>query len=101
MIKTRLLRLRNFITQSLIFLRILDPHDGLVSLTNVALIIMLIKLCSIQNTNMVDLGSFFLALTGYQYKKFLNKDNILKAQTILNQVANKIEQINPDDNQQP
>lgn len=56
------------------FLRIIDPHDGQVSLTNVALIVVLIKIAASASFSMVDAGALFVTLLSYQGKKIINKD---------------------------
>lgn len=51
------------------FLKIVDAHDGLVSLTNVALIIALVKFALLRNVGLPDLSAFFLALLAYSVKR--------------------------------
>lgn len=56
----------------LIFIRIVDAHDRLLSLTNIALIVALIKLGMTHSANMTDIGSLFTVLLAYTGKKFIN-----------------------------
>lgn len=62
------------IKNALSFLRIIDPHDGQISLTNVALIVVLIKIAASASFSMVDAGALFVTLLSYQGKKIINKD---------------------------
>jgi hypothetical protein len=59
----------------LIFLRIVDAHDSLLSLTNIAVIIALIKLGMAHSASMTDLGSLFSVLLAYSGKKYINNNN--------------------------
>lgn len=56
------------------FLRLIDDHDGNISLTNVALLIVLTKLALTQNASLIDAGSLLITLLSYQGKKLINKD---------------------------
>jgi hypothetical protein len=56
------------------FLRLVDAHDGQLSLTNIALIVVIVKLALIQNAGLTDIGALLLALANYNYKKVLNSD---------------------------
>lgn len=58
----------------LTFLRIIDPYDGNISLSNLAVIVILAKLCITTDTSMVDLGGLFVSLLNYSTKKYINKD---------------------------
>jgi hypothetical protein len=56
------------------FIRLVDPHDGLLSLTNIALIVVIVKIATAPSTSLGDLGGLFVALASYQAKKLINKD---------------------------
>jgi hypothetical protein len=56
------------------FLRIIDAHDGQLSLTNVALIVVLLKLVFVPSASLTDVGSLFCALSSYAYKKYVNQN---------------------------
>lgn len=56
------------------FFRIIDPHDGQLSLTNVALIVVLGKILAASSVSIVDAGALFVALLSYQGKKVINKN---------------------------
>lgn len=56
------------------FLRLVDHHDGLISLTNVALIIVLVKLAKTPSSTLTDTVPLILALASYNVKKLINKD---------------------------
>ena len=59
------------ILRFLAFLRLVDLEDGRLSLTNIALIVLLGKLCLLKTVDLPDLAAFFLALLAYSYKKHL------------------------------
>lgn len=61
-------------TKILTFLRIVDPHDGLISLTNVALLVVLVKIAFAASFSIVEAGALFVTLLSYQGKKLINKD---------------------------
>lgn len=67
--------MKDKIMKALIFLRIVDDHDQLLSLTNVALIIALAKLCMATSTSMTDIGGLFTVLLAYTSKKYINSTN--------------------------
>ena len=54
------------------FLRLIDEHDGNVSLTNVALMVALVKLAIVPELGAMDLGVLITALLSYQGKKLIN-----------------------------
>jgi hypothetical protein len=58
----------------LTFLRITDEHDNKLSLTNIALIVVLIKLVMSPNASIVEVVPLFIALAAYSAKKVINKD---------------------------
>lgn len=55
----------------LAFFRIIDAHDGQLSLTNIALIIVLVKLALVTAPTVFDLGTLLLALANYNAKKWM------------------------------
>lgn len=71
----------------LTFLRVIDEHDDKISLTNLALIIVMYKIFKSTDTSITDLGGLMVALMGYNYKKFINKDAINQASKIVNSVT--------------
>jgi hypothetical protein len=57
------------------FLRITDPHDGLISLSNIALIVAIAKIAlSKTPPSLNDLAALFLAFGNYNAKKLLAPD---------------------------
>jgi hypothetical protein len=63
----------------LVFLRIVDDHDSMLSITNLAMFIVLYKLFMTQTTSINDLGTLLVALSGYNLKKFMNADVLVKS----------------------
>lgn len=55
----------------LVFLRLVDDHDSNISLTNVALIVVISKLIFVPHPTVFDLGTLLLALANYNAKKLL------------------------------
>lgn len=55
--------------QLLTFLRLVDQHDGLVSLTNLALLVAIAKIATTQALGMEDLGLLIAGLLAYAGKK--------------------------------
>jgi hypothetical protein len=55
----------------LIFFRLVDAHDGLISLTNVALIVVIVKLTLVKTPGLTELGTLLLALANYNAKKWM------------------------------
>lgn len=60
--------------KALVWLRLIDEHDGNISLTNIALLIALVKLAVAPSASIVDIGALFISLASYQAKKVINKD---------------------------
>ncbi len=54
------------------FLRLTDVHDGKLSLTNVALWVVLAKIATAGEVTLVDAGALFVTLLSYQSKKVIN-----------------------------
>lgn len=59
--------------KALTFLRIIDQHDGLMSITNVQSIIVLVKLAVQPSVGIVEIGGLLIALASHQGKKLINK----------------------------
>lgn len=55
------------------FFRFVDEKDGLISLTNIAMWIAIIKLATTSSANMEDIGSLFTVLLAYVGKKYINQ----------------------------
>ena len=85
--------IKKYLFPILIFFRIIDAHDGTVSLTNLGIIIILFKLAMTPSTNMMDIGSLFIATMNYNYRKFLNKQTITQAANIATQIVTKSEEL--------
>jgi hypothetical protein len=60
-----------FFARLLAFLRLTDAHDGQLSLTNLALIIVLVKL-ALAPSSPIDLATLLATLTAYYGKKVLS-----------------------------
>lgn len=85
--------MKQFICKALVFLRIVDRHDGLISLTNVAMIVIIVKLAMIQQASVFDLGTFFVAATNVNMKKWLNRTQMAKDALVqVDNVSTKIKQ---------
>lgn len=83
-------------TGILTFLRLVDAHDGNLSLTNLAVIITLAKLAIAPVTSFVDVGTLFIALASYSYKKVVNKDVQAQVETSndeLNSLKSKLDEV--------
>lgn len=63
-----------YLFKILTFLRLTEGNNVL-SLTNIALIICLFKLCFYPAVNMAQMIPLFLALSAHHADKFLNKDS--------------------------
>ena len=86
-------KIKALLCRILVFFRVVDPFDNNISITNIALIITLYKLATVEQASMVDVGAVMVSLSNYGYKKYLNKDNINAAAKIANQVITKSEEI--------
>lgn len=75
----------------LIFLRICDEHDNSLSITNLAMFVVLYKLAVVTNTSVIDLGTLLVALGGYNLKKFINADMVKSLEN--NKIVQKAEEI--------
>jgi len=89
-------KLKSFLLKFLIFIRLVDSHDQSLSVTNIAMYIVLFKLATSQQASAVDLGSMFLAMSNYGLKKYINKDSINTASKIANQLITKSDTLASD-----
>ena len=80
-----------YFKQVLTFFRIIDNNDGQISLTNIALMVVLYKLFKSTDTSMTDIGGLFIGLSSYSYKKYVNADLVKSLSK--NQVVQKAEEI--------
>jgi hypothetical protein len=71
------------ISDFLAWLRVTDAHDGMLSLTNIVLWVMVFKLAMLQTFTLPDLASFFLALLAYSHKRWVSS----KVSVVTEQVA--------------
>lgn len=58
------------------FIRVIDVHDGQLSLTNTALLVVLGKLIVAPALGLTEIGGLFVALLSYQSKKVINNGQI-------------------------
>ena len=76
------------------FLRLVDENNQ-ISLTNIAMIIVLVKLACAQQAGVADLGALMLALASYNCKKLLTKvsevDMMRKVSSLIETVTKKEE----------
>jgi hypothetical protein len=64
------------------FFRLIDGHDGQLSITNVAVLVVLIKIALASEVSLTDAGALFVVLMSYQSKKVINKDRAINASTL-------------------
>lgn len=62
-----------YVNAVLNFFRLTDPHDGLVSLTNVAVLVVLVKIAMAEVVSLTEAGALLIAMVSYQGKKMINK----------------------------
>jgi hypothetical protein len=79
--------------QVAIFVRLVDAHDETLSITNIAVYIVLVKLALAQQASLVDCGGLLISLSHYGYKKYINKDVIAQATSIANQIVTKADEL--------
>lgn len=65
--------MKETVMKALVFLRFVDDHDRTISLSNVALIVVIAKLVLLKNATMVDISGLLLALLNLNVKKMINK----------------------------
>lgn len=61
----------SFIKTILRFLRLID-QDHMVSLTNLAVIVVIVKIWQAKSSSYADMGALLVALSGYNAKKMIN-----------------------------
>lgn len=66
--------IHKYIKKGLQYFRINDENN-LVSLTNIAMIIMLYKIAATPSTSIQDLTALAIVAMGYQSKRFINSKN--------------------------
>ena len=66
--------IHKYIKKGLQYFRINDENN-LVSLTNIAMIIMLYKIAATPSTSFEDLTALFVVIVGYQSKRFVGSKN--------------------------
>lgn len=79
--------------QALIFLRVVDAHDLTISLTNLGLIVVLVKLALVKQASMTDLGAMFLSLLAYQTKRMTNPNSLKTASDLVESGKKIVSQI--------
>lgn len=81
------------------FIRILDEHEHRLSMTNIALIVVVVKIAFVGNASVADLGALFTGLLAYSYKKTIPRQVVTTSQEItqvkatLDQLTTKIESV--------
>lgn len=89
----RFFALRAPLLRLLTFLRVVDAHDGLVSLVNLALLVAVAKLALVRGAGIPDISALMLTLLAYAHKKHVNakaqatEDETSKAATEVAQAA--------------
>jgi len=71
------------------FFKLIDDSNQL-SLTNIALIIVIVKLAMIQQASMMDLGTLLLALANYNIKKYLALGTLSTSLTTIKQDITRV-----------
>lgn len=66
-------KIKELSIKALTFLRVIDAHDGLISITNVQSIIVLAKLQIAPSVGIVEIGGLLIALASHQGKKIINQ----------------------------
>lgn len=66
----------NKLTEFLTFIKVIDAHDGQISLTNLALIVVLVKIAIAPTVSIVDAGTLFVSLLAYSGKKVINNQQM-------------------------
>lgn len=60
------------VIKALEFLRIVDAHDGKVSLTNVAVMVVVLKILFVPQFSIGEVGALLIALLNYSAKKVIH-----------------------------
>lgn len=86
--------MNKYLKNILIFFRLMDEHDGNLSLSSIAMIVVIVKLAMVQQASVMDLGGFFVAIMNMNLKKWINNTKLAQ-QTLeqVNDVSNKIKQV--------
>jgi hypothetical protein len=78
----------NPLLKLLSFLRVVDAHDGTVSWTTVALIVVVMKLALAPAAGFAEIGGLFLALLAHQGKKLIHNARVdVEEQALVNVTA--------------
>lgn len=85
-------QLKQYFIDFLVFTRFING-DGNLSITNIAVIIVLYKLACTPSTSITDCGALFLSLSHYGWKKYINKDNVNQVTEIANKIITKSEDL--------
>lgn len=83
---------RQGVWRACVFVRLIDPHDSNISITNIALVIALFKLATAPVTSLTDIGALMVGLLNYSYKKYLNQ-NLGQAADITNKIIKRSEDV--------
>lgn len=86
-------RIKQLLLNSLIFIRLVDSHDKLLSITNIAMYVVLVKMAITGSTSINDCGSLLLAFSQYGFKKYLNKDVALSSLSSIKNVIGTIKDV--------
>lgn len=65
--------MKSLLLKPLVFLRLVDAHDGSLSLTNVAMYVALTKLAVAPQAGVTEVATLLLALLSYSAKKVINR----------------------------
>jgi hypothetical protein len=83
----------------LTFIKIMDDHDESLSLTSIALWVVLVKLALVQSASIVDIGALLVSLASYQGKKMIplkvqeSSADIQALTTSMSQVTTKLTEL--------
>lgn len=64
----------NRLFKILIFFRIVDFHDNLLSITNIVMYICLFRLVNAPQASYNEIGGLLVSMAAYSYKKYLNNN---------------------------
>lgn len=81
----------NKLSEVMKFLRVIDVHDGQVSLTNVALIIVLVKLAIAPAIGLTEIGGLFIGLLSYQSKKVIRKSDSNEMESKVKEIQESVQ----------
>lgn len=65
--------MKTLLLKPLVFMRLVDAHDGSLSLTNVAMYVALTKLAIAPQAGVTEVATLLLALLSYSAKKVINR----------------------------